>query len=30
MIGEDLDAAGLDFSGGAIGYGPSWSAKRMP
>ena len=29
-LGEDLDVAGLVFSCGAIGYGPSLSAKRMP
>ena len=28
--GEDLDMAGLVFFCGAIGYGPSRSAKRMP
>ena len=29
-LGEDLDMAGLDFSCGAIGYGPFPSAKRIP
>ena len=29
-LGEHLDTAGLLFSCGAIGYGPSRSAKRMP
>ena len=29
-LGEDLDVAGLVFFRGAIGYGPSRSAKRMP
>ena len=29
-LGEDLDMAGLVFFCGAIGYGPSRSARRMP
>ena len=29
-LGEHFDMAGLVFFCGAIGYGPSRSAKRMP